>query len=157
MMLFPEDPKQRPQLWDALANQLANQGIVAVVSGGKGDLSAPSKNLSADEIEALMSRMKGAPISRISASRGSAIAPHFGGSVQNRSIAITDFITTPSEGSLGVELVQLQNDLEAAALNLLYGTDAFDSVRVPVRISSWSTKDLSIGNVAEGIEFRKAS
>lgn len=32
-MLFPEDPKQRPQLWDALADQLVNQGIVAVVSG----------------------------------------------------------------------------------------------------------------------------
>ncbi|WCM27852.1 hypothetical protein NDN01_02670 [Sphingomonas sp. QA11] len=157
MMLFPEDPKQRPQLWDALANQLANEGIVSVVSGGKGDPSAPSKNLSPNEVEAVMSRMKGAAISRISASRGSAIAPHFGGTVQNRGVAITDFITTPSPGSPGVELVQLQNDLEAAALSLLYGTDAFDSVRVPVRISSWSTKDLSIDNVAEGIEFRKAS
>ena len=156
-MLFPEDPKQRPQLWDALANQLASQGIVAIVSGGKGNLSAPSKNLSPIEVEALMSRMKGAPLSRISASRGSAIAPHFGGDVQDRSVAITDFITTPSEGSIGVELVKLQNDLEAAALNLLYGNDAFDSVRVPVRISSWSTKDLSIGDLVDGIEFRRAS
>lgn len=156
-MLFPEDPKQRPQLWDALTNQLANCGIVTVVSGGKGDLSAQSKCLSPDEVETLMSRMKNARISRISASRGNAIAPHFGGNVQDRSVSITDFITTPSEGSLGVELVQLRNDLETAALSLLYGTDAFDSVRVPVRISSWNTKDLSIGNFAEGIEFRKTS
>ncbi len=35
-MLFPEDPKQRPQLWEALSNQLAHQSVIQIVNRGEG-------------------------------------------------------------------------------------------------------------------------
>jgi len=156
-MLFPENPKQRPQLWDALADQLEKRTVVVVISGGKGDLSAASRHLSPDEAEALMSRMRDASISRISASRGTAIAPHFCGSVYKKTAFITDFITNSAKGSRGVEIIQLQKDLEVAVLSLLYGADAFDFVRAPIHIPSWISKDVLIRTVADGVEFQRVS
>jgi hypothetical protein len=156
MMLFPEDPKKRPQLWEALSDQLARQDVALVVNKGGGDATVPSKRLSSDEIEALVARMKGASISRISANRGVAIGPHFSGQIKDWSVTITDFVTTRGSSPSGTDLAQLQNDLETAALNLLYGGGQLNVVRLPIRIAKWNSKDLNIQSLSEGIEVRKA-
>ena len=156
MMLFPEDPKLRPQLLDALATQLRSERLVSVVEKSKGDAFARSALLDAKEVDELLFRMESAAVSRISASRGGAFAPHFLGELSDRVVTITDFLTLPSPNSALVEPEKLQGDLEIAALNLLFTRDGVDVVRVPIGLPVWENKDMTIQARPGWVEFHKS-
>ena len=155
-MLLPKDPKQRPELWEALQHQLAVQDVAIVVGNGTGDPYAVSKRLSSGEADALVARMKAASVSRISESRGAAIGPHFSGTLTGRRIYITEFIATSSRPIPGEGVTQFQSEIETVALDLLYGGNALDVVLMPVQVPGWTSESLDIQGIPEGISLGRA-
>lgn len=156
-MLFPEDPVMRPQLWEALLNQLARDEVCFVVDNGVGNTIPDTKRLSTVESKELIQRMQNAAICRISANHGNAIGPHFSGVVVDQCITITDFVVARSQFTSQRMLEQIQCDFETAALNLLYGPDSVEFVRIPVELDAWYSRDLNIREISGVLEFCKSS
>jgi hypothetical protein len=128
-MLLRKDPKQRPELWEALRHQLAVQDVTIVVGNGSGYPQALSNRLSPYEADALIARMKAGAVARISESRGAAIGPHFSGRLKDRLIFIDEFIATSLSHTSDGDVSQLQSQIEMMALDLLYGQNAVVRLR----------------------------
>jgi hypothetical protein len=154
-MLFPENPEKRPELWESMEKQLAHEAMCYVVIDGIGypDASATlGINVSAEN---LVQRMKSAMICRISASHGKPIAPHFAANLEGATASITEFVTYPSEGTQTVNVGQLRHDLEAAVINLLFGSGEINRVFVPLDINPWDMRDAEVHSTSEGLMFNK--
>lgn len=154
-MLFPENPENRPSLWDSVARQLAQEQMYFVVSGGVGILDSKAIRLDHDAVSNVMDRLRNSPVCRISASRGQAISPHFSGRFEDGNFYITEFIAIPLASSVAPDVSQLRNDLESAAINMLYGGGGAASVFVPLTIEPWAAKDVEIRSNEKGLVFEK--
>jgi hypothetical protein len=152
-MLFPEDPKKRPALWESMKEQLAHDSMCYVVLDGIGYSNA-SASLDINT-EKMIQQMKSAMICRISARHGKAIAPHFAANLNDSTASITVFITYPSEGSQVVAIEQLRRDLETAVINLLFCGGEVNAVFVPLDISPWDMSDAEVHSTQEGLMFSK--
>jgi hypothetical protein len=154
-MLLPDDPEGRSELWTMLESELLEHVLAHVVTLGKGDANAVAFRAAPDQARTLVARMKSFPISRISANRGTAISPHFSGSLAGGCVTIAEFIATPSDEQGLVRPEKLRRDIEVAVISLLHAREKFGCVIVPLDIPPWEMKDVIVKRVAGGLEFRR--
>jgi hypothetical protein len=154
-MLFPEDPKRRPDLWDAVATQLAEHAMCFIIKEGVGNPLAEAKGLLPDEAKLVLARLQGAEVCRISANRGLAISPHFAGRREGDLVMVTDLLTYPSEGASTVDSGKLERDLETAVINLLFAVGGANTVLVPLSLEPWAMQDAEITLTRDGLMFSK--
>ena len=155
MMLFPADPQRRPQLWDALIEQLNHNQLVFLVIEERFKISATTEILSKDFCESFIQRVKKLAVCRVSANRGIASSPHFFGNSRGKMVAITDFITTPSASSINIDTQKIKRDSETAVINLLYAHKEFEIVKIPINIQPWNIQDFMTEQNTDGLEFRR--
>ena len=154
-MLFPQDPKKRPALWESLVAQLAREAMCCLIAHGRQCVDSTAKVLNQHALDEIAQRFRAAPICRVSSSRGAAISPHFAAALNGDCATIVELIAAPKVGALAVDDAQLRNDVETAVINLLYGTENIRSVVVPLQLMSWSMTDAGVQNVAAGLLFTK--
>lgn len=156
-MLLPENPEQRPGLWDAVANQLLESAMCFLIQEGNGDPFAEAKEPGRHQAELTVARLRAAQICRISANRGCAISPHFAGEREGDTVLVTELLTSPSDGTLTVDNEKIKRDLETAVINLLFTEDDLNAVLIPLSIAPWAMRDAEISLVQKGLMFSKRS
>lgn len=154
-MLFPENPENRPALWDSVASQLAQEQVCIVIESGAAHLDSKAALLDHDMASSLVNRLRKSPVCRISASRGKAISPHFAGRLEGANFYLTELITLPMTNSATLDINQLRNDLETTAINILYSCDGAARVFIPLSIDPWLTKDMEVRPNENGLVFER--
>lgn len=153
-MLFPENPEKRPELWKSLIEQLTHEEMCYLVLEGVGYPDA-SATVDSEVAEKVVQRMRQSNVSRISASRGRAISPHFAANLEDAIATITEFVAYPSEGLKTVRLEKLRQDVETVVINLMFGGGTVDAVFLPLELEPWEMKDAEIQSAKKGVLFRK--
>lgn len=154
-MLLPENPEKRPNLWDSVATQLAQEAMCFIIKEGVGSPLAEAKEPNKDMAELALSRLRASQICRISANRGRAVSPHFAGKRENDTVLLTELLSYPSDGALTVDNEKLKRDLETAVINLFFTDDGVSVVLVPLQLAPWSMQGAEISLRREGLVFRK--
>ncbi len=154
-MLLPENPEKRLGLWESLTTQLAQDAMCFIVEEGLGNPLAEAKEPSRTLADLVVSRLRVAPICRISANRGKTVAPHFAGQQKGDTVQLIEFLTYSSEGAVTVDNEKLKRDLETAVINLLFAEGGVSTVQVPLCLPPWDMRDAEISLVPEGMVFKK--
>ena len=154
-MLFPENPEKRPTLWDAIAKQLRQEAMCFVITEGDGNPLAEARNPSSDLAQQAMARLQQSQLCRISANRGTAVSPHFAGRREGVSVFITEFLSSPAIGLRVIQPDQLQQDLEAAVVNLLFAESGVSTVTIPLHLTPWTMRDAEVHSTPDGHVFTK--
>lgn len=155
-MLFPEDPRKRPTLWGSLAERLSADRYCYVVEQGVGNPTAEAVARSADEVAATLKRLQESDICRISASRGIAVAPHFGLKMVSPGRAeLRELITFASEGSTVALAEKLRRDLETLAVSVFYDHPDLRELVVPVAAEPWEMSDARVVRAEQGLRIAR--
>jgi hypothetical protein len=155
-MLFPEDPKKRPTLWASLQERLVSDRYCLVVERGVGNPFAEAVLRSHDDVAAVLTRFQAADICRISASRGTAVAPHFALHRPTPELAeLRELIVFPAEGSVVASTERLRRDLETLATSVFYDHPDVREVVVPLAVEAWPMPDMKITRMAQGLRIAR--
>lgn len=157
-MLFPENPKNRPSLWESLAEHLSSDGYCHVVAGCIGRPNDEAATRSADEIAAIVKSLREADICRLSASHGIVAAPHFGLQMMGTAAArLCELITFSSAGTTTASDERLQKDLETMIVSVFYDYPNIRELIVPIKLKPWKVIDAEVVEVEQGLRITRTA
>jgi hypothetical protein len=155
-MLFPEDPNKRPTLWASVAEKLASGPYCYAVENGIGKRDCIPIVKSSKEADEIVGRLGAADVCRISASRGTAVGPHFAlqWAADADEARLVEFVALPSSDSVAAD-EWLRRQLETMVVSVMYEFPRLRRVLIPISMKPWAMPDLEIRSAPAGLEFAR--
>lgn len=129
-MLLPEDPNQRPELFDSVAESMTNNSDNLVVLEGHVDESRKSNALG--QAELFLKSLRESAVSRVCASGGTAIPPFFAISSDGGELRLQSYVARGSNVE-GLRPSTLKHDMEI--LSVIVGMLGESRLKIPKDLS----------------------
>jgi hypothetical protein len=155
-MLFPEDPNKRPTLWSSVAEKLASAPYCYAVENGAGMRDCVPMVKSRKEAAEIVGRLRAADVCRISASRGTAVGPHFALRCAKgaEEAQLVEFVALPDTDSVATD-ERLRRQLETMVVSVMYEFPRLRRILVPLAMEPWAMPDVETRAVGAGLEFAR--